>query len=145
MQYRTSAVAAIYAKSLRLPSIGGSTLSGKIVNLATNDVERFILSCCMFSFLFWGPAQAIAVLGIGLKIIGPAFIAGYVLLLVIVALQFFLGKSFAFYRSKVSDKEEVHIFNVGLVPYLWPKCNLYRILLFLSLFRSLLSQIAEKP
>jgi len=102
MQYRTSAVAAIYAKSLRLPSIGGSTPSGKIVNLATNDVERFILSCVMISYLFWGPAQAIAVLGIGLKIVGPAFVAGYVLLLVIVALQFFLGKSFAFYRSKIA-------------------------------------------
>jgi len=130
MQYRISAVAAIYAKSLRLPSIGSSTQSGKIVNLATNDVERFILSCCMFPFLFWGPAQAIAVLGIGLKIIGPAFVAGYVLLLVIVALQFFLGKSFAFYRSKVSDKEATHIIKVGLASFRWPKRNQNHILLY---------------
>ena len=116
MQYRISAVAAIYAKSLRLPSIGGSTPSGKIVNLATNDVERFILSCVMISYLFWGPAQAIAVLGIGLKIVGPAFVAGYVLLLVIVALQFFLGKSFAFYRSKVSKGRQRTYLILGYFP-----------------------------
>lgn len=105
MQYRISAVAILYAKSLRLPSVVTSTTnlipSGKVVNLATNDVERFLLACIMISYLWWGPLQALAVLWVGLYIIGPAFLAGYLLLLIIVALQFVLGKSFAYYRSKV--------------------------------------------
>ena len=102
MQYRISAVAAIYSKSLRLPSVSGQAIpSGKIVNLATNDVERFLLACVMISYLFWGPVQALAVLGVGLKVIGPAFIAGYAVLLVIVVLQFYLGRRFAVLRSKV--------------------------------------------
>lgn len=102
MKYRTSAVAAIYAKSLRLPTIGAHLNSGKIVNLATNDVERFLLASVMVSFLWWGPVQAIVVLFIGLNIIGRAFIAWYALLLVIGVLQLFLGRSFALYRSKVT-------------------------------------------
>jgi len=83
--FQISALAIIYDKSLRLPSVGGSTSSGKIVNLASNDVERFLMACIMISYLFWGPVQAIAVLIVGLKIIWPAFIAGYAFLLVIVA------------------------------------------------------------
>jgi ATP-binding cassette, subfamily C (CFTR/MRP), member 4 len=102
MQYRISAVAAIYAKSLRLPSVGTTLNSGKVINLATNDVERFLLASVMISFLWWGPVQAIVVLLVGLKIIGPAIIAGYAFLLVIGVVQYFLGRSFAFYRSKVS-------------------------------------------
>ena len=115
MQYRISALAIIYDKSLRLPSVGGSTSSGKIVNLASNDVERFLMACIMISYLFWGPVQAIAVLIVGLRIIGPAFIAGYAFLLVIVALQFFLGKSFAFYRSKV---------RMRLIPFFFHRNNI---------------------
>lgn len=125
MQYRISAVAIIYAKSLRLPStsssVGTNTSSGRVVNLATNDVERFLLACIMLNYLWWGPIQAIAVLIAGIYIIGPAFIAGYVLLLLIVVLQFILGKSFAVYRSKVfvtEKREKLRKKNMELICYL---------------------------
>mmetsp|Transcript_5398 Transcript_5398/g.7757 ORF Transcript_5398/g.7757 Transcript_5398/m.7757 type:complete len:414 (-) Transcript_5398:3266-4507(-) len=104
MQLRIAAIAAIYSKSLKLPSVGEhhTASSGQIINLATNDVERFLLACTTGSYLWWGPLQAIAVLIVGVNVIGPAFVAGYVLLFIFVLLQFFLGKRFAYLRSKVA-------------------------------------------
>lgn len=108
MQYRVAAVAAIYAKSLRLRSnvAGGdpnSTIStGMVMNLASNDVERFIMWSLFVSYLFWGPLEAIVVLVVGLNILGPAFAAGYVLLALVIPIQFYLSKKFAKYRSKIA-------------------------------------------
>jgi ATP-binding cassette subfamily C (CFTR/MRP) protein 4 len=104
MQYKTAAVAAIYAKSLRLSSIGGidAAPSGKIMNLASNDVERFNMACLFGSYLLWGPIYAVVVLILGLVLIGPAFAAGYAFLLLFVPLQFYLSHRFATLRSKIA-------------------------------------------
>lgn len=105
MQYRISMVAAIYAKALRLKSTAGTdaSSSGKIMNIASNDVERFLLASLFVSYLFWAPLLSLAILGLGIKLIGPAFAAGYSLLvLVFVPLQYYLSKRFATLRSKVA-------------------------------------------
>ena len=107
MQLRIGAVASIFAKSLRLNSVGGgeaATSTGQIMNLVSNDVERFMLTTLFISYVIWAPIQAIAILVIGLYLIGPAFAIGIGLLLfVFVPLQIYLSKRFASLRSKVAS------------------------------------------
>ena len=106
MQLRISCVAAIYEKSLRLSSTHQDISSsyGKIMNLASNDVERFLLASLFISHLIWAPIQSVAILIVGCYLLGPAFAAGYaILVLVFVPLQFYLSGRFAFYRSKVAE------------------------------------------
>mmetsp|Transcript_13354 Transcript_13354/g.19659 ORF Transcript_13354/g.19659 Transcript_13354/m.19659 type:complete len:357 (+) Transcript_13354:3-1073(+) len=77
--------------------------SGKIMNLASNDVERFIMCSLFMSYLFWSPIQSFAILGVGIWLLGPAFAAGFaLLLLIVVPLQMYLANRFAFYRSKIA-------------------------------------------
>lgn len=105
MQLRTACVANIHAKSLRMPSVqqDNTCSSGKVMNLASNDVERFIMCSLFMSYLFWSPIQSFAILGVGLWLLGPAFAAGFALLFVIVVpLQIYLANRFAFYRSKIA-------------------------------------------
>ena len=106
MQLRIACVAAIHDKSLRLSSTHQQTSAsyGRIMNLASNDVERFILAALFINYLIWSPIQAIAILIVGCFLLGPAFAAGFALLvLVFVPLQFYLSGKFAYYRSKIAQ------------------------------------------
>ena len=125
MQYRISSIAAVYDKSLRLNSTSaveqlptkknekgsssgkgggsGASSSGKIVNIATNDVERFLLASLFCSYIFWAPILSIAILTLGWFVIGWPFAAGFGLLVFLfVPLQLWLSKKFAFMRSKIA-------------------------------------------
>ena len=125
MQIRISAVAAIFAKTLRLPSTGiqssssntqtkskddksyeksniNTLSSGQIMNLVSNDVERFLVTTLFISYIFWAPLQGIVILILGTRQIGPAFAVGIgFLFFVFVPLQFWLSRRFAILRSKV--------------------------------------------
>ena len=105
MRLRIGFVASIFAKSLRLSSTNqvAAASSGKIMNLASNDVERFLMASLFINYLFWAPIQSFAILGVGIKSIGPAFAAGFGLLVVLFApMQFYLSHRFAKYRSKIA-------------------------------------------
>jgi len=101
MQYRVACVSAIYAKSLRLPA-NSSISNGLVMNLASNDVERFIMTTLFISHLFWGPLESIAVLIVGVNILGRAFAFGYLLLAILIMTQFHLSKKYATYRHKIA-------------------------------------------
>jgi ABC-type multidrug transport system fused ATPase/permease subunit len=107
MQIRIACVAAIYEKSLTLSSVDSETSAsyGKIMNLASNDVERFLVASLFCSYLFWAPLQALAILVVGSIAIQDAiaFGSGFALLIVFFApLQFYLSKSFAKHRSTIA-------------------------------------------
>ena len=106
MQYRISAVAAIGDKALRLKSasVDNSTSSGKAINMASNDVERFLLSSMFASYIIWAPVLSMGILGLGTYLIGWPFAVGFVLLvLVVVPFQLSLSKKFGFLRSKIAS------------------------------------------
>ena len=106
MRLRIGAVASIHAKCLRLSSTNqvAAASSGKIMNLASNDVERFLMASLFINYIFWAPVQSFAILGVGIKLLGPAFAAGFGLLVVIFApMQFYLSQRFAKYRSKIAE------------------------------------------
>jgi len=114
MQIRIGAVSSIFAKSLRLKSVGVTTSSGQIMNLISNDVERFLLTTLFVSYIIWAPLQAIAILVIGTKMIGPAFAIGIgVFMFVFVPLQSFLAKRFASLRSKVASITDERMTLIG--------------------------------
>jgi ATP-binding cassette subfamily C (CFTR/MRP) protein 4 len=73
------------------------------MNLASNDVERFLLAALFINYLFWSPLQSIAILAVGWLSLGPAFAAGFALLVFgFVPFQIYLSRRFAFFRSKIA-------------------------------------------
>ena len=105
MRLRIASIACIYDKSLRLSSTHQSVNanSGKILNLASNDVERYLRASLFTHYIFWAPAQTVAILVLGVIELGVAFVAGVALLVfVVVPLQTLLAKKFARLRSKVA-------------------------------------------
>ena len=115
MQLRISVVATIYEKALRLSSTHQDTSAsyGRIMNLASNDVERFLLAALFVSHLVWAPLQAIAILVVGWTIMGPAFAAGFAFLVVFVPLQFWLSQRFAVLRSKIASITDRRVNFIG--------------------------------
>eukprot|EP00538_Stauroneis_constricta_P012629 CAMPEP_0119552576 /NCGR_PEP_ID=MMETSP1352-20130426/5521_1 /TAXON_ID=265584 /ORGANISM="Stauroneis constricta, Strain CCMP1120" /LENGTH=1426 /DNA_ID=CAMNT_0007598827 /DNA_START=60 /DNA_END=4340 /DNA_ORIENTATION=+ len=106
MQARIACVASIYAKSLRLSSThqDASSSTGTVMNLASNDVERFLMCALFMNYVFWSPIQAVAILVVGVWTLGPAFAAGFALLVFIfVPLQFYLSQRFAYFRSTIAS------------------------------------------
>jgi ATP-binding cassette subfamily C (CFTR/MRP) protein 4 len=113
MQYRLSAVAAIYEKSLRLPSLSSSESKVSILNLASNDVDRFLLASLFAGHLFWAPLQSLAILATGVALMGASFLAGFVLLLVVfVPLQFYLSRRFASLRQHIAGFTDQRVHRV---------------------------------
>eukprot|EP00980_Cylindrotheca_fusiformis_P019849 scaffold6966_cov112-Cylindrotheca_fusiformis.AAC.27 len=115
MQLRVGLVATIYNKALRLSSTTTSSTNsnsdnstqntisaGKLTNLASNDVERFLSASIPTLFLFIGPIEAIVILIVGIFTIGPVFLVGHGLFLLLIPLQVFLGRRFVYYRSRVA-------------------------------------------
>jgi ATP-binding cassette subfamily C (CFTR/MRP) protein 4 len=120
MQIRVSLVATIYSKILRLPSLGsGATkvTSGHVTNLASNDVERFLLTAVYCNFIVLGPIEALLVLVVGLYTIGPVFCAGYALLCLLVPFQFWLSRRFAALRDRIAKKTDTRISLVSQAVY----------------------------
>ena len=104
MTMRLGLLASIYSKALKLSSIGGTNniSSGQVVNLASNDVERYLSGSPLMIYFIYAPIEALAILAAGCSIMGWSFAAGFGLLLVFIPLQLFLARRFASLRSKVA-------------------------------------------
>jgi ATP-binding cassette subfamily C (CFTR/MRP) protein 4 len=125
MRIRVGLVAAIYAKILRLPSLGAlqthhhdnpkqesssPTSSGQITNLASNDVERFLSTSVSSIYLIYGPLEAIAVVLTGIYTVGPSFASGVLFLVaVLIPLQFYLSRRFVALRSQVATRTDARV------------------------------------
>ncbi len=102
LQLKVGLIATIYHKTLRLPSIGVDVSNGHVTNLASNDVERFQLTSVWAVFIIVGPIASILILIVGIIVTGPAFAVGFSLMILILPLQIYAGRKFAFFRSKVA-------------------------------------------
>jgi len=110
LQVRLGLVALLYDKSLRLASYSSSMMSaGKLTNLASNDVERFLLASIPSLHLALGPIEAIVILVVGIYTIGPVFAVGHGLFLLMVPLQVYLGRKFVRFRSEVAKITDARV------------------------------------
>jgi ABC-type multidrug transport system fused ATPase/permease subunit len=116
MKCRVAACFLIYKKSLRLSqSALSETTVGQMVNLLSNDVNRFDQVAQMLPYLILAPLQAITVLVIlSLFYLGAyPTLASLAAILVYVIIQSLMGRAFSKYRSKTARRtdERVRLMN----------------------------------
>ncbi|KAM7238060.1 hypothetical protein CapIbe_011018 [Capra ibex] len=93
----------IYRKSLHLSrSAMGKTTTGQIVNLMSNDVNRFDQVTVFLHYLWMGPLQAVAVTALLWMEIGMSCFAGMAVLIILLLLQSCFGVLFSSLRSKTA-------------------------------------------
>uniref|UniRef100_A0A8C2IM39 Multidrug resistance-associated protein 4 n=1 Tax=Cyprinus carpio TaxID=7962 RepID=A0A8C2IM39_CYPCA len=80
----------------------GQTTTGQIVNLLSNDVNKFDEVTIFLHFLWVAPLQAAAVIGLLWQEIGASCLAGMAVLFFLMPLQTIFGKLFSKYRSKTA-------------------------------------------
>ncbi|XP_043747922.1 ATP-binding cassette sub-family C member 4-like isoform X3 [Cervus elaphus] len=93
----------IYRKALRLSSSAmGKTTTGQIVNLLSNDVNRFDQVTVFLHYLWVGPLEYIAVTALLWMEIGISCLAGMAVLIILLLLQSCFGKLFSSLRSETT-------------------------------------------
>ncbi|XP_077301221.1 putative multidrug resistance-associated protein lethal(2)03659 [Arctopsyche grandis] len=113
MRLRTACCSLIYRKVLRLdlktPSSEGEGLSGRVVNLLTNDASRFELCCIFFMEVWRAPIESIIVIYIMYYNIGPACLIGVAFLLCFIPLQSWLSRIGAGLRRRTAFRTDYRI------------------------------------
>ncbi|XP_060988980.1 ATP-binding cassette sub-family C member 4-like isoform X2 [Dama dama] len=103
MRLRVAVCHMIYRKSLCLSSSAmGKTTTGQIVNLLSNDVNRFDQVTMFPHYLWVGPLQAVAVTALLWMEIGMSCLAGMGVLIILLLLQSCFGMLFSSLRSKTA-------------------------------------------
>ncbi|XP_042110921.1 ATP-binding cassette sub-family C member 4 isoform X2 [Ovis aries] len=110
MRLRVAMCHMIYRKALRLSnSAMGKTTTGQIVNLLSNDVNKFDQVTIFLHFLWAGPLQAIVVTALLWMEIGISCLAGMAVLIILLPLQSCIGKLFSSLRSKTAAFTDTRI------------------------------------
>ncbi|TPX30555.1 hypothetical protein SmJEL517_g05897 [Synchytrium microbalum] len=98
MQTRVGMIAVIYAKCLRLYQ--NYATSGLIVNLVSNDVQRFEDAAPFAHFIWVGPIQAILVLYFAWREISYSAFIGLIVIFAFMPVQGFFGATFGRLRKE---------------------------------------------
>ncbi|XP_051464306.1 ATP-binding cassette sub-family C member 4 isoform X2 [Apus apus] len=110
MKLRVAMCHMIYRKALRLSNIAmAKTTTGQIVNLLSNDVNKFDQVTIFLHFLWAGPIQAVAVTALLWMEIGPSCLAGMAVLIILLPIQTCIGRLFSSLRSKTATLTDVRI------------------------------------
>ena len=80
-----------------------------MVNLLSNDVNRFDFSTMFIHYLWCGPLQFLIVMYLTWRSIGNATFVGGTLILAFVPLQSWIGKKFSQFRSQTAQKTDERI------------------------------------
>ncbi|XP_071783118.2 ATP-binding cassette sub-family C member 4-like isoform X1 [Centroberyx gerrardi] len=100
MKIRVAMCHMIYRKALCLNSTAlTKTTTGQIVNLLSNDVNKFDEVTLYLHFLWVGPLQAAAVTLLLLYVIGPSCLAGMAVLVILMPVQTMFGHLFSTLRA----------------------------------------------
>ncbi|EFA04298.2 putative multidrug resistance-associated protein lethal(2)03659-like Protein [Tribolium castaneum] len=110
MKMRVACCSLIYRKTLRLDlvSLAGPTV-GNVVNLMSNDVNRFDLSVLYFHYLWIAPLQMIFFLLIMYKEIEVAAVVGISAILCVIPLQAWFGNRTSRFRLKTGARTDERV------------------------------------
>ncbi|KAK9504179.1 hypothetical protein O3M35_010567 [Rhynocoris fuscipes] len=114
MKVRVAACSLIYRKALRLSKMTlGQTTVGQVVNLLSNDVNRFDIAFIFLQYLWLGPLQTCIVTYLMWQQVGVAAVIGLATLFVFIPLQGWLGKQSSILRMKTAIRtdERVRLMN----------------------------------
>ncbi|XP_077580290.1 ATP-binding cassette sub-family C member 4-like isoform X1 [Stigmatopora nigra] len=110
MKMRVAVCHVIYCKALRLSSQAmGKTTTGQIVNLLSNDVNRFDEVTLNLHYLWVGPVQAVVIIAFLWQEIGLSCLAGVAILILMMPVQTWFGKLFGIFRSKTAVLTDTRI------------------------------------
>ncbi|XP_048350845.1 ATP-binding cassette sub-family C member 4 isoform X2 [Sphaerodactylus townsendi] len=110
MKLRVAMCHMIYRKALRLSNVAMTkTTTGQIVNLLSNDVNKFDQVTIFLHFLWAGPLQAVAITIFLWLEIGPSCLAGMAVLIILLPLQTCFGRLFSSLRTKTAAFTDVRI------------------------------------
>uniref|UniRef100_A0A8W4FHJ8 Uncharacterized protein n=1 Tax=Sus scrofa TaxID=9823 RepID=A0A8W4FHJ8_PIG len=114
MRLRVAVCHMIYRKALRLSNLAMREAStGQIVNLLSNDVNRFDQVTMFLHFLWVGPLQTVVVTALLWMEVGISCLAGMAVLILLLLLQSCIGKSFSSRRSKTAAYTDDRIRSVS--------------------------------
>uniref|UniRef100_A0A3Q3G2R2 Multidrug resistance-associated protein 4 n=1 Tax=Labrus bergylta TaxID=56723 RepID=A0A3Q3G2R2_9LABR len=103
MKIRVAMCHMIYRKALCLNSKAlAKTTTGQIVNLLSNDVNKFDEITLYLHFLWIGPLQAATVTLLLFYIIGPSGLAGMAVLFILMPVQAIFGRLFSTLRAETA-------------------------------------------
>ncbi|XP_022166672.1 probable multidrug resistance-associated protein lethal(2)03659 [Myzus persicae] len=114
MKIRIATCNIIYKKSLRLKSNSNEQAStGQIINLMSNDVNRFDISLLYVPFLWIGPLETIVVTYFLWQEVGVSAVLGVATLLIFIPLQIWLGSKTSEIRLQTAERTDkrVHLMN----------------------------------
>ncbi|XP_045489358.1 probable multidrug resistance-associated protein lethal(2)03659 isoform X1 [Pieris rapae] len=114
MKFRVACCSLIYRKSLRLSKTAlGETTVGQVVNLLSNDVNRFDVAIIFLHYLWIGPLATVIVTYFMWLEINWAAIVGVGFMLAFIPLQAYLGKRTSVLRLKTALRtdERVRLMN----------------------------------
>ncbi|CAH0722626.1 unnamed protein product, partial [Brenthis ino] len=114
MKFRVACCSLIYRKSLRLSKTAlGETTVGQVVNLLSNDVNRFDVAVIFVHYLWIGPLATVIITFFMWKEINWAALVGVGFMLAFIPLQAYLGKRTSVLRLKTALRtdERVRLMN----------------------------------
>ncbi|XP_025192678.1 probable multidrug resistance-associated protein lethal(2)03659, partial [Melanaphis sacchari] len=107
MKIRVACCSMIYKKALKLSRASlCETTIGQVINLISNDVNRFDIAFLFVQYLWVGPLQTILVTYFLWQEIGVSSIIGVTAFLAVIPLQGWLGKKISDYRSKTAPRTD---------------------------------------
>ncbi|XP_072935953.1 probable multidrug resistance-associated protein lethal(2)03659 isoform X1 [Epargyreus clarus] len=114
MKFRVACCSLIYRKSLRLSKTAlGETTVGQVVNLLSNDVNRFDVAIIFLHYLWIGPLATVIITYFMWVEISWAAVVGVAFMLAFIPLQAYLGKRTSVLRLKTALRtdERVRLMN----------------------------------
>lgn len=114
MKFRVACCSLIYRKSLRLSKTAlGETTVGQVVNLLSNDVNRFDVAVIFLHYLWIGPLSTVLITYLMWLEISWAAVVGVGVMLAFIPLQAYIGKRTSVLRLKTALRtdERVRLMN----------------------------------